>query len=251
MVSHLSQQFEGPHLFSRRVLVCDSRQSGFQRAYNTAGQASYQASASLLKQQGLIDDVVYSSDDSERVKELNTRWLGKPLTDTHSASGTPLTATFEGLEVAGSNGGYCLMVDVDMLSVTDPPGQAARCSPVAALWQLGGRQTTPDGERRAGRMEPAARPRSHAQRPRFSAVGLQRLLCAPPGQLTQGKPPEIPIRDGLRRARPSAVPYDPACPAQRVSEPTREGLQPPSESGRRVCRCLAPPRASGFLRVWP
>jgi len=112
-VRHIICQLENPEFFQERLLIVDSKEDGFTRAYDTGNRTNLEKAISRLKRFGYIDRVVYSPVDPAIIDQMYIRWFGIHSSITHSANGSPLVAALTLFESVQTQ--YVLQVDSDVM----------------------------------------------------------------------------------------------------------------------------------------
>jgi SAM-dependent methyltransferase len=112
-VKHLVGQLEEPVRFAERLLVIDSRTTGFTRGYAAGDPQQLAAAAERLLREGWIDRLLQGPAEPAAVSGLNTRWFGIPSPATHAANGSPIAATLAGFEACRTT--FVLQLDSDAL----------------------------------------------------------------------------------------------------------------------------------------
>ena len=112
-VRHLVEQLETPLRFVEKAVVVDTYEGPFARQYDEPDSEAHQAAMERLISDGVVDRVVYSTDDPAVIRATYRKWFGKESGETHSANGQQLFATLFGFD--SCVGDYVLQVDSDLL----------------------------------------------------------------------------------------------------------------------------------------
>eukprot|EP00873_Tetraselmis_striata_P004820 jgi/Tetstr1/425084/TSEL_015548.t1 len=111
---HLCEQLEGPHVFGRRALLCDSPPPS--ALCDADAEKQWRRQAERLRAEGVITQVFYASSAPAAVREHNVRWMGLDSEQTHSAGrSAPLSSMFQALQAVEGRHSYCVLLDSDML----------------------------------------------------------------------------------------------------------------------------------------
>ena len=116
-VRHIVKQLVGPEKFREKLIVTDRTDTNFARQYDIADVESFQHELQLLLDDGIIDRVLYASEDKVDHLSLSKRWFGVECTEPKSATGQPILTTLQGFEFASSK--YILQLDSDCLIFRD------------------------------------------------------------------------------------------------------------------------------------
>ncbi len=112
-IRHLVNQLEGPERFREKFIVTDRATDGFAREYDEVNLNLFESELNKLVRDGVIDFILYGSDDPQFKKELSERWFGIQSTETRCSNGQPVLLTLEGFEKASSK--YILQIDSDCI----------------------------------------------------------------------------------------------------------------------------------------
>ena len=112
-VRHLVGQLEAPWRFKEKILIVDPSEGPFLRQYDRVDAEAHKRAMDRLMADGLVDQVVYASNDEEVIRATYLKWFGEESTETHSASGQQLFASLQGFD--SCSGDYVLQVDSDLL----------------------------------------------------------------------------------------------------------------------------------------
>ena len=113
LVRHLVGQLETPSRFIEKVIVVDPSEGPFLRQHDRVDTEAHRRAMDRLLADGVVDRVVYASDDPEVIRATYLKWFGDESTETHSVSGQQLFATLFGFD--SCSGDYVLQVDSDLL----------------------------------------------------------------------------------------------------------------------------------------
>ena len=130
-VRHLVSQLEGPRAFAERILVIDSRESGFLRQHTGGSLRDLRHEALRLKDAGWLDRIVEGPDNGEAAAALNRWWFELPCTHAHAATGAPVASTLTGFEACETR--YVLHVDADIMIARLDRGHDYLADMLAAL----------------------------------------------------------------------------------------------------------------------
>jgi SAM-dependent methyltransferase len=114
---HIVKQLEGPEKFKEKFIVTDSNETKFARQYGTADVASFKHEMQCLIDDGIIDKVVYASENDADLLEVSKRWFGIGSKEMRSLNGQPVLTTLQGFEHADSK--YILQMDSDCIISRD------------------------------------------------------------------------------------------------------------------------------------
>ena len=118
-VRHLVGQLEASWQFKERVIVVDPSEGPLLRQYHHVDAEAHKRAMDRLLADGVVDRVVYASNDEEVVRATYLKWFGEESTETHSAGGQQVFATLYGFD--SCSGDYVLQVDSDLLIVRKDP----------------------------------------------------------------------------------------------------------------------------------
>lgn len=113
LVRHLVGQLETPAQFYEKVIVVDPSEGPLLRQYDCVDLEAHSGAINRLLADGVVDRVVYASDDPEMIRATYLKWFGDEATETHSVGGQQLFATLFGFDFC--SGDYVLQVDSDLL----------------------------------------------------------------------------------------------------------------------------------------
>ncbi len=113
LVRHLVGQLEIPSRFIEKIIVVDPSEGPFLRQYDCVDPEAHRRAMDRLLADGVVDRVVYASDDQEIIRATYRKWFGDESTETHSVGGQQLFATLFGFD--SCSGDYVLQVDSDLL----------------------------------------------------------------------------------------------------------------------------------------
>ena len=122
-VRHIVHQLENPEFFQERILIVDSKEDGFTRAYDIGNRTNLQKTIDRVKRFGFIDRVIYSPTDPEILDKMYFYWFGLHATKTHTANGSPIAAAltmFESIQTP-----YLLQVDSDVMIHRNDPRETS------------------------------------------------------------------------------------------------------------------------------
>ena len=112
-IRHLVRQLEDDFAFAERLLVVDSRASGFARAHDTADVTGFDLVVARLLRFGLIDRVVRCPEQPEELRALAVRWFSVDAAISHGRNGNPIAATLSAFDATETP--YLLQVDADLM----------------------------------------------------------------------------------------------------------------------------------------
>ncbi len=116
-VEHLVRQFEKLRCFDERLVVVDSKEDGFNRAFGAPDRARLLVRLADLARRGVIDRVVEVPADRAAVQSTYARWFGAQVAarvpDSHATNGQQLFATLHGIDACRND--RVLAVDDDLL----------------------------------------------------------------------------------------------------------------------------------------
>lgn len=116
-VKHIVKQLEGPEKFSKKFIITDHEARNFARQYDTADIKTFDLELKKLLDQGVVDSVVYASEDIPTKESISERWFGIRCAETRCANGQPVLTTLQGFEQIGSR--YVLQIDSDCIIYRD------------------------------------------------------------------------------------------------------------------------------------
>ena len=113
LVRHQVGQLEGPVKFAEKVVVVDTGEGPFLRQYCEPNPEAHRQAMERLLEDGVVDRVVYASQEADAIRQTYRKWFGAASDETHSANGQQLFATLFGFD--SCNGDYVLQLDSDLL----------------------------------------------------------------------------------------------------------------------------------------
>lgn len=116
-VRHIVGQLEGPEKFREKFIITDNASGNFARQYDFADLDAFDREITKLMNDGVIDSVIYASDDISEKEKISERWFGIKCSVTRSTNGQPVLTTLQGFEHASSR--YILQVDSDCIISRD------------------------------------------------------------------------------------------------------------------------------------
>lgn len=116
-VRHIVGQLEGPEKFREKFIITDKASKNFARQYDTADLGAFDREMAKLVHDGVVDSVVYASEDISTKESISERWFGFKCAVTRSTNGQPILTTLQGFEHASSR--YILQVESDCIIYRD------------------------------------------------------------------------------------------------------------------------------------
>ena len=116
-VKHIVRQLEGPEKFSKKFIITDHAAGNFARQYDTADIETFDLEMKKLLDQGVVDSVVYASEDIPTKESVSERWFGIRCAETRCANGQSVLTTLQGFEQIRSR--YVLQIDSDCIIYRD------------------------------------------------------------------------------------------------------------------------------------
>ena len=112
-ILHIFKQLHNPNYFDEIVLSIDYKEGQYLREFNDFHSLDALLTlANRLKEKGLIDKVVYLTDENT-IQTINLAYFGVPTVKTHTKNGAPLTAQLYGFEQCKNP--FILQMDCDVI----------------------------------------------------------------------------------------------------------------------------------------
>lgn len=116
-VRHIVAQLEGPEKFREKFIVTDKASGNFTRQYDSPDLAAFDRELTKLLDEGVVDSVIYASEENSVKENISERWFGLKCAETRSINGQPVLTTLEGFDHTRSR--YILQVDSDCIIYRD------------------------------------------------------------------------------------------------------------------------------------
>jgi 2-polyprenyl-3-methyl-5-hydroxy-6-metoxy-1,4-benzoquinol methylase len=112
-VRHIVRQLGDRGTLQQRIVAVDPRTENFPRVHGTPNLSMLMSKLNLLKDEGIIDEIIVSPEDSHEVANLNRRWFDLNSDAGYSANGQAVAATL--LAVEHCRHDYIVAVDADVI----------------------------------------------------------------------------------------------------------------------------------------
>src|SRR3989454_431148 len=112
-ITHLVRQLEVPRRFFEKVVVTDSSEGPFARAYDVGNWQKLRDELMALVREGIVDRIVVAPEETSSIAELGVRWFGLPSQSLKSANGQPTLTTLHGMDECRTD--LIFQVDGDIL----------------------------------------------------------------------------------------------------------------------------------------
>lgn len=116
-VRHIVNQLEGPEKFKEKFIVTDLATEDFARQYDNADVVLFKNELERLRDEGIVDSVLYASEDRISRENVSEKWFGLKCGEGKSMNKQPVLTTLQGFEYASSK--YILQLDSDCIICRD------------------------------------------------------------------------------------------------------------------------------------
>lgn len=112
-IRHIVNQLEGPQEFCEKIVITDSHEGPFLRAYDEPNHEALRDALDEIVADGIVDRVVYAPYDSESIRSTYLKWFGIESEESHSKAGQHLYTTLYGF--GECSGDFILQADSDCI----------------------------------------------------------------------------------------------------------------------------------------